>query len=183
MISIDIMVNLESFVESAVSIVDSGSKGLKHAIYCAKINKNANIYAFETADPKATLQKLVDLDIRNVTLLECKPGHINGIIPIEGEEEKVGGMTIKKPVRYTKMITIDSLNMQSCDYVYVDADFEEFIIQGAMQTFKKFKPVVVFFSKAHVNIFKNMGYEMAHYSDMFVAHALNSKSSDNASQE
>lgn len=177
------MVNLESFVETAVSIVDSGSKGLKHAIYCAKINKNANIYAFEAVDYKSMLQKLVDLDIHNITLLECKAGHINGIIPIDGEEEKCGAMIIKKPVRYTKLITIDSLNMQSCDYVYVDSEFEEFIIQGAMHTFKKFKPVVVFFHKVHVNLFKSMGYEMAHHGDMYVAYYINNKSSDNAAQD
>ena len=53
-------------------------------------------------------------------------------------------------------ITIDSLNLESCDYMKIDVEgFEPLVLIGAEQTIKKFKPTILFESN-HKVISKEM---------------------------
>jgi FkbM family methyltransferase len=62
-----------------------------------------------------------------------------------------------------KIITIDSLNLETCDLIHLDVEgFESKILLGAMSTIKKFKPVVILEHGRGSDILENIGYTVKH---------------------
>lgn len=69
--------------------------------------------------------------------------------------------------------TLDSLNLDSCDFIKIDCEgYEPHIIRGGEQTIKKFKPVIIMEDKnlseiygedgqSSVNILESWGYKKA----------------------
>ena len=63
------------------------------------------------------------------------------------------------------MITIDSLQLEACDFIKIDVEgFEYFVIKGAIQTIQKYKPVIFYEENYKINsqstteLLKSIGY-------------------------
>jgi FkbM family methyltransferase len=58
-----------------------------------------------------------------------------------------------------EIITIDSLNLSSCDLIHLDVEeFESKVLLGGIDTIKKFKPVVILEAGRGADILENIGY-------------------------
>ena len=58
----------------------------------------------------------------------------------------------------TTIVRLDSLNLQNVDYIKIDCEgFEYRVLQGAIETIKRCRPVVVIEQKPHDMYAKNYG--------------------------
>lgn len=74
----------------------------------------------------------------------------------------VGRHKIRDEEGDVKMYRIDNLNLQQCDLIHLDVEgYEEKVINGALETIKKFKPVVIV-ERGHGQrvLEKQLGYSM-----------------------
>jgi hypothetical protein len=57
------------------------------------------------------------------------------------------------------MYRIDDLNLPSCDLIHLDVEgYEAAALQGAIETIKKFKPVVIIERDSGANVVTDLGY-------------------------
>lgn len=60
-----------------------------------------------------------------------------------------------------EVITIDSLDLQSCDLIHLDVEtFEPFVLRGAIKTIKKFRPVVILEEGHGHEVVLELGYKI-----------------------
>jgi len=60
-----------------------------------------------------------------------------------------------------QVVTIDSLNLQSCDLIHLDVEgYEDRALKGALQTIDKYKPVVILERQKGQEILLNRGYKL-----------------------
>ena len=68
------------------------------------------------------------------------------------------------------MLTIDSLKLNACDMIQLDVEgFEQFAISGAIETIKKFKPVIIaerFDTNEHQTAMRGINYTLVDISGM-----------------
>jgi FkbM family methyltransferase len=58
-----------------------------------------------------------------------------------------------------EIITIDSLDLQSCDLIHLDVEeYEPKVLMGSINTIKKFKPVIILEAGRGSEILENLGY-------------------------
>jgi FkbM family methyltransferase len=160
----DIIENkLQSYIKNSKVILDIGAHVGCHSIAYSKINSNCLIYSFEMQSEMFYLleKNINDNNIKNVKLYNNAVGNITGEFETEIKLRDGG---YYKPVKYytndkfnfgglglgiggdkVNMITIDSLNLESCDFIKIDVEgFEYGVILGALETIKKFKPVIFY---------------------------------------
>ena len=55
-----------------------------------------------------------------------------------------GGVGLGENGQNIQMITIDSLQLTKCDFIKIDVEgYEEHVINGGINTIKKYKPIIV----------------------------------------
>ena len=60
------------------------------------------------------------------------------------------------------VITIDSLNLEKCDLIHLDVEsFEPFVLKGAINTIKKFRPVIILECGHGHEILLDLNYKIA----------------------
>lgn len=161
---------LSPYWKNASLILDIGAHIGSHSFLYGYYNKSAKILAFE---PQREIYKLLVENMKerpNVTTYNVCVGHKNTVTSLsqkthcgentdatvsygEGPIMNLGGMSIGKGGQSALMITIDSLNLDRCDYIKIDVEGAEgLVIQGAANTIRKYRPVIC--------------YEYADYLDM-----------------
>lgn len=157
-----ILKHLRPYWQQASLILDIGAHIGSHSFVYGYYNPLAKILAFE---PQREIYKLLVENMKerpNVTPYNVCVGHMNTVTSLsekthcgENTEEKVtygegpimnlGGMAIGKGGQKALMITIDSLNLNRCDYIKMDVEGAEgLVIQGAANTIRKFRPVICY---------------------------------------
>lgn len=156
---------LSGFIRSSKDILDVGGHVGYHSIAYAKMNPSVNIMTFEPQ------KKIYDLLVSNIQrngysdrikAFNKAVGHENGEIqlsmyiddgpttdkPLDYEGENVfnfGGLSIGNSGTNVEMVTVDSLNLSSLDYMKVDVEgAEALVFMGAKETIIKHKPVICF---------------------------------------
>jgi FkbM family methyltransferase len=62
---------------------------------------------------------------------------------------------------YVDVITIDSLNLDSCDLMHLDVEeFEPYVLRGALETIKKFNPVIILENGHGHEVVLPLGYKI-----------------------
>lgn len=62
-----------------------------------------------------------------------------------------------------ELITIDSLNLNCCDLIHLDVEGHETeVLEGAIETIKKFKPVIIVERNSGQKLLEELGYHRAH---------------------
>jgi FkbM family methyltransferase len=70
--------------------------------------------------------------------------------------------TIENPDGAVKLITIDSLNLPYCDLIHLDIEeFEPMALEGAQQTIKKFRPVIILEEGHGGEVAERFGYKLS----------------------
>jgi FkbM family methyltransferase len=175
----DLIAQIILFISHAKCMLDIGAHAGSHSFMYSKINPNAHIFSFE---PQKEMFKLLNYNLyqnnncTNVKTYNMAVGHIETITHMM--ENVTDGPTINNRVEYgtdslynlgglslgssgesVNMITIDKFvqdNNLDVDYMKIDVEgAEPLVIRGAMNTIKKFKPIILFEDGV-----KNINHEM-----------------------
>lgn len=107
--------------------------------------KFKQVHAFEPSpDTFECLQR--NITSGNVTLNQAGMGHEIGTCSICEDPKRMHntGSRFIQPQGDIPMVTIDSLNLNACDFVKIDVEgFEYQVLLGGQNTLRKFKPVVI----------------------------------------
>ncbi len=150
--------HLEPIILNASTVLHVGSKIGAVDMFLVSLNSRVNIYSFEPRDKYfSILSKNINLNnCENVVVLNNVLGHVEGLIKVPKSYNEVpcdhddimeldNGRLIAENDSY-HFVTLDSLNLLSCDLIYVDLpEFEYLAIMGGLNTIRKYKPVICFY--------------------------------------
>lgn len=152
-----ILGTLKPFIEKSKYILDVGANNGNHTISYAFLSPpDAKIYAFEPQKRLFTsLQNAIKINkyddkvtlYNNAVGHELKKVHMNHIDTqkISDGQYNLGGLSIGEGGEEAEMITIDSLNLDGCDFIKIDVEgYEYFVLEGAVNTIKKYNPFIMF---------------------------------------
>lgn len=143
-------------------LLDIGSHIGSHAVIYSKLFPNSRILAFE---PQSTIFNILNQNITLNNIKNCSSynnaiGHANMDTTmskylydgydceIEYNTNKTfnyGGIGLGKSGEFVKMITIDSLDLERCDYIKIDVEGAEILVlTGALNTINKYHPIIFF---------------------------------------
>lgn len=155
------------------TVVTGGTSCGMYARFYSKMFKH--VYAFEP-DPLSFHCMVNNCQFDNVYKLNAAMGHIHGLVGIHrappgGHEMNIGMHQITNTNEFKiPMMTIDSLNLDTCDLIQIDVEgFEQYVIAGARQTIDKYKPVIIaerFSSMECQNFMKEYSYELVNISSL-----------------
>lgn len=150
------------------TIVTGGTSCGMHARFYAKMFKH--VYAFEP-DPLSFHCMVNNCQSDNVYKLNAALGHGNGLVGLfragpGGSDMNIGMNQITNTNQFKiPMMSIDSLNLDSCDMIQLDVEgFESRAIEGATNTIEKFKPIIVaerFESVQNQQQMRKLGYTLS----------------------
>ncbi len=143
-------------------ILDIGAHIGSHSVIYSSLFKDSEIYCFE---PQKEIFNLLNSNIKDNNITNCKAfntavGHINTNTTMSkylydgynceinyntNKQLNYGGIGLGLNGECIDMITIDSLNLENCDYIKIDVEGAEILtLLGAINTIKKFKPIITF---------------------------------------
>jgi FkbM family methyltransferase len=150
--------DLIEYIKNAKVILDIGAHIGCHSVMYSVINPNAIIHSFEM---QKELYDLLKINSKSITY-NCAVGNKIKMInqsnfitdgpnyntQIEYNTKKefnYGGLSVGFNGEESLMITIDSLNLNECDFIKIDVEgFEYAVILGAINTIMRFKPVIFY---------------------------------------
>jgi FkbM family methyltransferase len=171
------------FIRKEVNDIDEIVKYVKNKSYVIQAGGNMgmwpvkyatifeNVFTFEPDDINLYCLKK-NVNSNNITVYPYAVGETTRNISMEVMLEKNRGANRVVFGGDTPMITIDELNFEGCDLLQLDVEgFEHQAVLGAIETIKKFKPVIVLELKSHgehygftddetINFVKSLGYKL-----------------------
>jgi FkbM family methyltransferase len=162
--------NYFTHVKKFDTIVTAGTSCGMYARLYSKMFKH--VYAFEP-DSLAFHCMVNNCPFDNVIKMNVALGHRNRLVGIKhGPPNNVGMNVIANPTEHFKipMMTVDSLALDSCDIIQLDVEgFEKNVILGAVETIKKYKPVIIaerFADEDKKALMSEFGYKLMTVSSM-----------------
>jgi FkbM family methyltransferase len=163
-----------TYVKKFDTIVSAGTNCGMYARMYSKMFKH--VYAFEP-EPIAFHCMVNNCPFDNVIKLNAALGNGHGLVGIHraspgGDNMNVGMNVVTNPSEQFKipMMTIDSLVLDSCDIIQLDVEgFEKYAILGAIETIKKYKPVIIaerFVDDEKQAFMNQLGYHLVTASSM-----------------
>jgi len=143
-------------------VLDVGGHIGSHTILYAKYIPDCTVHTFE---PQSILFDILDKNIKvnelsnvrvykNAVGHECRrctmskmlyDGYDCEIVYNTHKKLNYGGLQLGSNGEPATMITIDSLELQQCDYIKIDVEgAEALVLLGASETIQKFKPIIFF---------------------------------------
>ena len=176
--------HLHKHIKNAKVVLDIGAHVGCHTLIYKRINDDCSIYSFEMQSIiYELLKKNIAINhLQNVQAFNCAIGESIEMVTIadtiadgpnknekyaynKGKEYNFGGVSLGSGQQEILMITIDSLQLEACDFIKIDVEgFEYFVIKGASQTIQKYKPVIFYEENYKINsqstteLLKSMGY-------------------------
>lgn len=122
-----------------VCVQAGGNQGMYPRILSSMFER---VYTFEPEEKN--FHCLVNnCQVSNVYKLQAALGAVSGLVGINKNVESNTGMHTVNETGYIPMITLDSLNLDQCDYIMLDIEgYEILALQGAFNTIDAFKPVI-----------------------------------------
>lgn len=101
------------------------------------------VYTFEP-DPLNFICLVANCQKDNIIKMQAALGSEAKLISINRSVDNNPGMnTVNEDHHIIPMITIDSLNLDACDFMQLDVEFYELnVLRGALKTIEKYKPVI-----------------------------------------
>lgn len=168
---------LSPYIKQAKTILDIGAHIGSHTIAYASINPTANIYSFEMQNEMFKLLSINTIANKTGTQTRIKlfnnaVGNDNKMVemdtgdpinshqccvfnyyskPENNEKYNFGALSLGRGGNQTQMISIDSLQLEGCDFIKIDVEgFEYAVILGAINTITKYKPVIYYEKNSRV---------------------------------
>lgn len=159
-----IQVACENSLKKSKVVLDIGSHIGCFSLQARHYNNDCSIICFEPQEEMyKILQKNIEQNkLENIKTYNCAVGDSNKKVKIanqindgansgevydyHGEKEyNFGGVSLGEGTEERDMITIDSLNLESCEFMKIDVeDYEFFVLCGAEETIIKYKPTILF---------------------------------------
>ena len=131
---------LQHVTDWCLVVQAGGCQGMYPRLFA---NMFQRVYTFEP-DPLNFLCLVNNCQLDNIIKMqsalgaECKLITVNRLNP-----ENVGENRVTEEFQFVPMITIDTLNLDGCGLIQLDVEtYERNVILGAMETIKKYKPVI-----------------------------------------
>lgn len=106
------------------------------------------VYTFEP-DPGNFWCLVRNVPEANVIKMPCALGSLRGTVSLAGSPANSGGYFVAAKGS-VPCLRLDDLELAGCDLLYLDVEgYESFAIEGAMQTIRRYRPLVVFEDKKH----------------------------------
>jgi FkbM family methyltransferase len=145
---------LKKIINKGDIVIDVGAH---HGIYTYQlkrlVGKKGTIYGIE---PQYELYQYLNLAFKkskNVILINAAAYNINSTqklyTPIHNDSLATGGASLKKQdvqnsVTSVNTITIDSLNLNRCNFIKIDVEGGELnVLEGSLSTIRKFHPILL----------------------------------------
>lgn len=155
---------LFNIIKKSNTILDIGAHAGSHTIMYKSINPKAVIHCFEPQINMYGLLKhnILKNNLQDVYAHNCALANKQTETTLTGKisdgaavnmdihyggsiYSNLGGIKIGSGGEKVNTITIDSLNLDSCDFIKMDVEgFEPIVLLGAIETIKKFKPIILF---------------------------------------
>jgi len=140
------------FVKNFTTAIDAGAN---YGIMSANLNnKFSKIYAFEVDVPvRECLKKNVEkFQLDNVVVCDCGLSDKEELVSLNYLKNTFG-THINKQVSGTNICkTLDSFELTEVGFIKLDCEgYEPYILKGAEQTIKKYKPVILMEEKNYSN--------------------------------
>lgn len=120
-------------------ILDVGGNIGTHSIYYSKFG---HVHSFEP-NPIAFECLVHNMQGTNSTLYNVAVGAENGFVSMSEVEDGNYGAVYTQPHGEIPVITIDSMQLDACDFIKIDCEGDEVaVLQGAAETIKTFKPIM-----------------------------------------
>jgi len=134
-----------SYVKEGDTVIDIGAFiGDQTFAYAKKVGGFGKVIAFE---PNPTAFECLEhnmFDFDNVELRNEGVSDTKGNIKLTDVATNAGMTYAEKAKKGIKCVTIDSLKLNKLNFIKIDAEgFEHNILKGAIETIKKFKPIMV----------------------------------------
>jgi FkbM family methyltransferase len=129
-------------------------------------NYFATVYTFEPNEVNYNCLVKNTIDVHNVIHRNCALGKEERMVGMDaptqpGEENNRGMFTVNETLRDTKMIALDSLDLDSCDLIHFDLEgYEESALIGASKTIERHNPVVIVERDSGSEYLLSIGYKM-----------------------
>lgn len=91
-------------------------------------------------------------NLKNVDVYDCGLGNKEENVSLNFDPNKTFSTHVDptSDKGNIKVKTLDSFNFKNVDFIKIDAEgYETFIIQGAIETIKKYKPIILYERKGH----------------------------------
>ena len=147
---------LGPYVEKAKYIVDAGANIGCHTVSYAKINPSALIWSFE---PQKETFGFLEKNVRyneladRVHIFQKALSYKEGTAQLVNESTQAwpghgvnrGGIGFGEGGEEVGTVTLDSLDLPGLDFMKIDVEGAEgLVLKGAVNTIRKFKPVITF---------------------------------------
>lgn len=164
---------LVDYIKKSKVILDIGAHIGCHSIAYSKINPECIIHSFEIQKPIYQLLKknIITNNLQDrIIPYNCAIGNLIKMVNInssiidgpnknkdfsylDDKPYNFGGVSLGKDGEECMMMTVDSLNLQACDFIKIDVEgFEYLVILGAMNTILKFHPYIYYECRNDKNI-------------------------------
>lgn len=101
------------------------------------------VYTFEP-DPLSFFVLNINCQKDNIIKMQAALGAENKLISVvRNVHDNVGMNTVTEEHQVIPMLTVDSLNLNACDFIQFDLEgYELYALMGAVNTIRQFKPVI-----------------------------------------
>lgn len=136
-----------------------------------------NVKSFEIVNDIRHCLKIniSNFQLEHVTVYDCGLGEKEQLVAIEYAEGKTTKTHVKQAPGNFLIKPLDSFCFENVDFIKMDVEgFEAFVIAGAIETIKKYKPVILYERKEHssrydkeknnvLDTLSNLGYKELEY--------------------
>ena len=168
---------IKPYIVKSKVILDVGAHIGCHTITYAYMSPEAKIYSFEIQKPIYNLLRMnieenkyedrvkayycaVGNKIQMVNLNKTIKDNPDGCSEYnynDGKKYNFGGLSLGTGGEDIIMITIDSLELDNCDFLKIDVEgFEYLVVLGALKTITKYHPTIYFECRDDKNISKEL---------------------------
>jgi len=129
--------------------------GANYGLISFQLSKKFNnVYSFEIENNVRNCleQNVKKFNLNNVKIFNFGLGEKEKKVSITGKDSFDNHIDESLIKNDCLIKTLDSVNLNDCDFIKIDCEgYEPYIILGAINTIKKFKPVILMESKASFN--------------------------------
>lgn len=143
----------EKYIKSSSVVLDIGAYIGTHTVCLSKIARHGMVYAFEPQPAvfECLRKTIATNQLHNVKLYNNAVSNNRNIVQFSATDNGRASFSELRPnlrngVKKikTKCLTIDSLNLDRCDFIKIDVEFAElFVLDGATETIKRHKPIIL----------------------------------------
>lgn len=144
-----------------VCVQAGGNQGLYPRLFA---NVFKTVYTFEP--DRYNFHCLVNnCQMDNIIKINACLGNVNRMVRFDGNPDSTNSgtfsVTTSTEAGTVPMLTLDTFNLQECDLIQLDIErFEKSALEGAIETIKKFKPVIAC-ENSDDNFLSHIGYTAA----------------------